>query len=61
MSVFLLTLVGPTALETSPLSLGFVDVVLFLSFFVLFLLLLPHLVHFIYIFSLYSIYLANLT
>ena len=36
MSVFLLALVGPAALETSLLSLGFVDVVSF-SFFVLFL------------------------
>ena len=60
MSVFLLTLVGPTALETSLLSLGFVDVVSPPPL-VLFLLLLPYLVHFIYIFSFHSTYLANLT
>ena len=65
MNVFLLALIGPTALETNPLSLGFIDVVPFLSFsfffFFLFLLLLPHPIHFIYIFSLYSTYLASLT
>ena len=32
MNVFLLALIGPTALETNPLSLGFIDVVPFLSF-----------------------------
>ena len=56
----MLALVGPAALETSPISLGFVDVVPF-SFFCSFLLLLPHLVHFIYIFSFDSTYLASLT
>ena len=63
MSVFLLTLVGLAASETSLLSLGFIDVVFPFSFFffVLFLLLLPCLVHFIYILSFYSTYLANLT
>ena len=32
MNVFLLALMGPTTLETNPLSLGFIDVVPFLSF-----------------------------
>ena len=59
MSVFLLALVGLAALETSLLSLGFVDVVSFsfCSF--------PSLTTpsstFIYIFSFYSTYLASLT
>ena len=53
MSTFLLALVGPVALETSPLSLGFVDVVPF-SLFLFF-------SYFIYIFSFYSTYLASLT
>ena len=56
MSVFLLALVGPTALETSLLSLDFIDVVSpFFSFFYY-----PTLVHFIYILPFYSTYLDNL-
>ena len=51
MSVFLLALVGPAALETSLLSLGFVD---------FFFLLLPYLVHFIFIFSLLFFFLQHL-